>query len=65
MAFLPADYEPKADGGEDCEEEPGMIILKVLKDGEEEQLVTLDSEEELESVYEQFMESLYEDEEDE
>ena len=67
MAFFPAvaaaeDGGP-ADGGED--EDYGLIILKtVLVDGEE-QLSTLDSDEELEEVYQQFMEALFADEDGE
>ena len=67
MAFFPAvaaaeDGGP-ADGEED--EDYGLIILKtVLVDGEE-QLSTLDSEEELEEVYQQFMEALFADEDGE
>ena len=66
MAFFPAvaagqDGEP-ADG--ELGEEYGLIILKtVLVDGEE-QLSTLDSDEELEAVYQQFMESLFADEDE-
>ncbi len=60
MAFFPADT------GEDDtdEEDTGLIILKVVDVNGEEQLSTLDSEEELEEVYDQFMEDLFQDEED-
>ena len=54
MAFLPTDA---AD-----EEESEMIILKVVEENGEELLSTLDSEEELQEVYEKFMEQLFEDE---
>lgn len=57
MAFFPADT-----GEEDEEEEEGLIILKVVDVDGEEQLSTLDTEEELEEVYDQFMESLFQDE---
>lgn len=66
MAFFPAEEagengeEPGA-GGED--DEQGLIILKVVEVDGEEQLATLETEEELEAVYQQFMESLFEDEE--
>ena len=66
MAFFPA-----VEGGEDgqteevdLDEEYGLIILKVVDVDGEEQLSTLDSEEELELVYQQFMETLLEDEEE-
>ena len=64
MAFFPAEYA-------DAEEEPvddeeyGLIILKVIQENGEEILSTIDDEEELMAVYEQFMEYLFEDEEEE
>lgn len=64
MAFFPAEYA-------DAEEEPvddeeyGLIILKVIQENGEEILSTIDDEEELMAVYEQFMEYLFDDEEDE
>ena len=61
MAFFPADTDE--DSGD--EEESGLIILKVIDVDGEEQLSTLDSEEELEEVYDQFMEALFQDEEEE
>lgn len=64
MAFLPAEQEDADPSQELGEEELGLIILKVVEANGEEQLSTLDSEEELEAVYEQFMELLF-DEEDE
>lgn len=60
MAFFPADT-----GEEDKEEEEGLIILKSIVVDGEEQLSTLDSEEELEEVYDQFMEALFQDEDEE
>lgn len=60
MAFFPADT-----GEEDDDEDTGLIILKVVNVDGEEQLSTLDSEEELEEVYDQFMEALFQDEETE
>ena len=64
-AFFPAvaagqDGEP-ADGEE---EDYGLIILKTVLVNGEEQLSTLDSDEELEAVYQQFMESLFADEDE-
>lgn len=64
MAFFPAQFA-------DAEEEPvddeeyGLIILKVIRENGEELLSTIDDEEELQSVYEQFMEYLFDEEEDE
>ncbi len=66
MAFFPA-VEGDEDGQTeevDLDEEYGLIILKVVDVDGEEQLSTLDSEEELELVYQQFMETLFEDEEE-
>lgn len=57
MAFFPADT-----GEEDSDEDTGLIILKVVDVDGEEQLSTLDSEEELEEVYDQFMEQLFQEE---
>ena len=59
MAFFPADEEPDKDHFDD--EEYGMIILKVIELDGEEQLSTLDSEDELETVYQLFMERILED----
>ena len=58
MAFFEADTE-----GDDAdeEEEQELIILKVIMVDGEEQLSSLDSEEELEEVYNKFMESIFED----
>ena len=61
MAFFPADTDEKEDSGE--EDEEGLIILKVIEENGEEQLSTLDSEEELDEVYDQFMEHLFQEEE--
>ena len=68
MAFFPAvQGEEKGDDVEELDlddEESGLIILKVVEADGEEQLSTLDSDEELELVYQQFMEALFADEED-
>lgn len=64
MAFFPAQFA-------DAEEEPvddeeyGLIILKVITENGEELLSTIDDEEELMAVYEQFMEILFDEDEDE
>lgn len=65
MAFFPTE-EADDDGNasDDEDDEAGLIILKVINVDGEEQLSTLESEEELEAVYEQFMEELFEDEEE-
>ena len=60
MAFFPTVAEGEDQDAED--EEYGLIILKVVEVDGEEQLSTLDNEEELEAVYQQFMEELFEEE---
>ena len=61
LAFFPAVSE---DAEEDGEEELGLILMKVIKENGEEILSTLDSEEETEAVYTEFMKTLFEDEEE-
>lgn len=56
MAFLPTEAD------EDDEESLEMLILKVLEEDGEEILATIDDEDELEHVYKEFMEQLFEDE---
>ena len=60
-AFFPAVEE----GADEDATDYGLVILKTIVENGEELLSTLDSEEELEEVYELFAEQLYEDEEDE
>ncbi|MCI9349688.1 MAG: DUF1292 domain-containing protein [Oscillibacter sp.] len=57
QAFFPAETE-------DEEENPdnGLVILKVVHEDGEDLLSTLDSDEELEAVYDLFMESLFDGE---
>ena len=63
MAFFPAIQGEEADGSVEevdlDDEESGLIILRVVQADGEEQLSTLDSDEELELVYQQFMEALF------
>ena len=60
-AFFPVVEE----GADEDAADYGLVILKTIVEDGEELLSTLDSEEELEEVYELFAEQLYEDEEDE
>lgn len=60
MAFFPA---VSADEEED-EEELGLVILKVIQENGEELLSTPDSDEELDAVYEAFMEELFPEDEE-
>jgi hypothetical protein len=54
MAFLPADMDEN-------DEDYGFIILKVIEEDGEELFGSVDDEDELQSVYEIFVESLFED----
>lgn len=58
MAFFPVVEE----GEEENEEEYGLVILKQAIEDGEELLVTVDDEDELNAVYDKFMEQLMEDE---
>ena len=58
QAFFPAETE-----GEEDDQDNGLVILKVIHEDGEDLLSTLDSDEELETVYELFMENLFSDEE--
>lgn len=63
MAFLPAeDMDPTKPDFDD--EEYGLIILKVIGEDGEEQFVTLDNEEDLETVYQLFMDRLFAEEDE-
>lgn len=59
MAFFPTVAEDE----EEDEEEYGLIILKSQMENGEETLVTIEDEDELNTVYEKFMEQILEDEE--
>ena len=58
MAFFPAVSEDEEDNDE---EELGLILMKVIQENGEEILSTLDSEEETDAVYTEFMKTLFED----
>ena len=60
MAFYPAVDEDADEDGE----EYGLVILKSIMENGEELLSTLDSDEELNEVYDLFMERLLEDDEE-
>ena len=61
MAFFPAVEEDEDEDGE----EYGLVILKSIMENGEELLSTLDSDDELNEVYDLFMERLMEDDEEE
>lgn len=57
QAFFPAEMEDAEN-----DDDSGLVILKVIHENGEDLLSTLDSDEELEAVYDLFMESLFEEE---
>ena len=59
QAFFPAETEEDEDDPDN-----GLVILKVIHEDGEDLLSTLDSDEELEAVYELFMESLFQEDGD-
>lgn len=59
QAFFPAETEDNEDDPDN-----GLVILKVIHEDGEDLLSTLDSDEELEAVYDLFMESLFQEEEE-
>ena len=60
QAFVPAETE----GENEDDPDNGLVILKVIHEDGEDLLSTLDSDEELEAVYEQFMELLFDEDEE-
>lgn len=64
MAFFPADMAGD-DAPEGEEQEAELVILKVVTENGEELLSTPDTDEELNEVYDRFMEQLFADEEEE
>lgn len=62
LAFFPAEQE-----GEEAqnEEELGLVILKTVLENGEEILSTLDSDEEIDAVYNEFMKELFSEDEEE
>ena len=61
LAFFPVVEEDSED--EENEEEYGLVILKSQMENGEEFLVTIDDEEEIDKVYDLFMEQILSDEE--
>lgn len=58
MAFVPADMD-------EDDEDFGLILLRVVEQDGEQLLADIDDEQELNQVYEKFMEELFADDEDE
>ena len=57
QAFFPAE----AEGEDEDDPDNGLVILKVIHEDGEDLLSTLDSDEELDAVYDLFMESLFDE----
>ena len=68
-AMFPAVEEDEASGQpkdvDADDEEYGLVIMKAIEENGEELLSTLDSDEELDQVYELFMERFFQDEDEE
>ena len=64
MAFFPVVEEGKTDEEIENDEEYGLVILKSELSNGEELLVTIEDEDELNEVYDKFMEQILEDEEE-
>ena len=68
-AMFPAVEEDEATGQpkdvDADDEEYGLVIMKAIVENGEELLCTLDSDEELDTVYELFMERFFQDDEEE
>lgn len=64
MSFFPAEYADENGNEPSEDDESGLIILKVVEVNGEEQLATLDNEDELQEVYLKFMENLFDEEEE-
>ena len=67
MAFLTVTEGDEDTSSEEVDEESedgGLVILKVVQVDGEDQLATLDNEEELNAVYELVMEDLFSEDED-
>lgn len=58
MAFVPADMD-------EDDEDFGLILLRAIEENGEQLLADIDDEAELNAVYEQFMEELFDDEDEE
>ena len=68
-AMFPAVEEDEATGQpqdvDPDDEEYGLVIMKAIEENGEELLSTLDTDEELDEVYELFMERFFQDEDEE
>ncbi len=58
MSFLPADMDEE-------DEDYGLILLKVIEENGEELLADIDNEQELDEIYDLFMEQLFSEEDEE
>ena len=58
MSFLPADMDEE-------DEDYGLTLLKVIEENGEELLADIDNEQELDEIYDLFMEQLFSEEDEE
>ena len=58
MSFLPADMDEE-------DEDYGLILLKVIEENGEELLADIDNEQELDEIYDLYMEQLFSEEDEE
>ena len=58
MAFVPADMD-------EDDEDFGLVLLRGIEQDGEQLLADIDDQQELDAVYERFLEELFEDEEEE
>ena len=58
MSFLPADMDEE-------DEDYGLILLKVIEENGEELLADIDYEQELDEIYDLYMEQLFSEEDEE
>ena len=59
-----ASFPAETEGEDEDDPDNGLVILKTIHEDGEDLLSTLDSDEELDAVYDLFMESLFSDEEE-
>ncbi len=65
IAFLPTVPEDEEPDFTDDEEDYGLILMRVINENGEELLTTLDSDEEIEEVYQYYVENFFDEDEDE
>ncbi|MCD8334016.1 MAG: DUF1292 domain-containing protein [Clostridiales bacterium] len=64
IAFLPAESDGAEPDFTDEDEEYGLILMRVIVENGEELLTTLDSDEEIEEVYQYYVDNFFDDDEE-